>query len=93
MVGLGLLDVVDKGAARCVEEDVDARLFFSELMAEVIVAKALCGECSQLGPCLRGATARREPWGVWGGKVFVDGVAVEFKRPRGRPRKTPLAVA
>ncbi|CAM5326708.1 WhiB family transcriptional regulator [Streptomyces tanashiensis] len=34
---------------------------------------------------------RREPWGVWGGELFVQGVVVARKRPRGRPRKNPVA--
>ncbi|OZB46955.1 MAG: transcription factor WhiB, partial [Cellulomonas sp. 14-74-6] len=28
-----------------------------------------------------------EPWGVWGGEVFVAGQVVAVKRGRGRPRK------
>ena len=41
--------------------------------------------------CLAGAKERREPWGVWGGELFVQGVVVARKRPRGRPRKNPVA--
>ncbi|HEX6577357.1 MAG TPA: WhiB family transcriptional regulator, partial [Jiangellaceae bacterium] len=37
------------------------------------------------------AHARREPWGVWGGELFISGVVVARKRPRGRPRKTEVA--
>ena len=36
------------------------------------------------------ALERREPWGVWGGQLFIGGVVVARKRPRGRPRKYPL---
>ena len=36
---------------------------------------------------LAGALERREPWGVWGGQLFVQGSVVARKRPRGRPRK------
>jgi WhiB family redox-sensing transcriptional regulator len=28
---------------------------------------------------------------VWGGELFVQGVIVPRKRPRGRPRKTEIA--
>jgi WhiB family redox-sensing transcriptional regulator len=37
--------------------------------------------------CLDGALARQEPWGVWGGELFLKGTVIPFKRPRGRPRK------
>ena len=40
--------------------------------------------------CLAGALERREPWGVWGGELFIAGVVVARKRPRGRPRKHPV---
>ena len=30
---------------------------------------------------------RREPWGVWGGELFVNGKIVAQKRKRGRPPK------
>jgi len=43
--------------------------------------------------CLSGALERKEPWGVWGGELFVQGVIVARKRPRGRPRKTDIAIA
>ncbi len=41
---------------------------------------------SFVAECLAGALERREPWGVWGGELFVSGVVVARKRPRGRPR-------
>ncbi len=34
---------------------------------------------------------RREPWGVWGGELFLRGEIVPRKRPRGRPRKDEVA--
>ena len=70
---------------------VDPELFFAESPADVEEAKALCRDCPVLEECLAGALARREPWGVWGGQLFVAGVVVARKRPRGRPRKYPLA--
>lgn len=65
----------------------DAELWFAEGTADVELAKSLCRECPIREGCLAGAVARSEPWGVWGGEVFVDGVVVARKRGRGRPRK------
>jgi WhiB family redox-sensing transcriptional regulator len=70
---------------------VDPDLFFAEAPAEVEAAKALCVGCPVREACLAGALKRREPWGVWGGQLFVGGVVVAHKRPRGRPRKYPVA--
>ena len=70
---------------------VDPELFFAEAPADVEEAKALCRTCPVREACLAGALQRREPWGVWGGELFVSGVVVARKRPRGRPRKYPVA--
>jgi WhiB family redox-sensing transcriptional regulator len=70
---------------------VDPDLYFAESPADVERAKALCGPCPLRSACLAGALARREPWGVWGGELVVQGVVVPRKRPRGRPRKTEIA--
>jgi WhiB family redox-sensing transcriptional regulator len=72
---------------------VDPDTFFAESPADVEAAKALCRECPMREVCLAGALERREPWGVWGGELFVQGVVVARKRPRGRPRKHPLPIA
>jgi WhiB family redox-sensing transcriptional regulator len=69
---------------------VDPEVFFAESPADVESAKALCQDCPVRAVCLAGALERREPWGVWGGELFVQGVVVARKRPRGRPRKHPL---
>lgn len=65
----------------------DPDLWFAEWPAHVEFAKALCGDCPVRVLCLDGAVERREPWGVWGGELFLQGVVVPRKRPRGRPRK------
>ncbi len=71
----------------------DPELFFAESPADVELAKSICTACPIREACLSGALERREPWGVWGGELFVQGVIVARKRPRGRPRKTDVAVA
>lgn len=70
---------------------VDPDLWFAESPADVEAAKALCGPCPLREACLAGALERREPWGVWGGQLVLSGVVVPRKRPRGRPRKEPIA--
>lgn len=69
----------------------DAELWFAESPEDVEFAKSLCRSCPVLGQCLAGALDRREPWGVWGGQLFIGGEVVARKRPRGRPRKTEVA--
>jgi WhiB family transcriptional regulator, redox-sensing transcriptional regulator len=69
----------------------DPELFFAEAPDDVEFAKSLCGGCAARIECLAGAIERREPWGVWGGELFLRGEIVPFKRPRGRPRKATIA--
>ena len=71
--------------------EYDAALWFAEIPADVEIAKTLCRSCPVLTSCLAGALDRQEPWGVWGGELFVHGVIVASKRPRGRPRKNLAA--
>ncbi len=86
----GLLDPsVDQTVLPCWTQDPD--LFFAESPADVETAKALCSDCPLRARCLSEALARREPWGVWGGQLVIQGVVVPRKRPRGRPRKNDLA--
>jgi WhiB family redox-sensing transcriptional regulator len=70
---------------------VDPDLFFAESPVDVERAKALCLDCPLRPGCLAGALERREPWGVWGGELVLQGVVVPRKRPRGRPRKNDVA--
>ena len=92
-----LSDVADPATDRPAAADVvpcrinDAELWFAESPADVEFAKSLCQACPARDACLSGALERREPWGVWGGELFVMGVVVPRKRPRGRPRKNEVA--
>lgn len=71
----------------------DPEVFFAESPEDVEYAKSLCVDCPARTACLSGAMERREPWGVWGGELFAQGVVVPRKRPRGRPRKSDVAPA
>ena len=62
-------------------------LFFAEASGALESAKRLCGGCPVRELCLSGALERAEPYGVWGGQIFVGGSIVSHKRGRGRPRK------
>jgi WhiB family transcriptional regulator, redox-sensing transcriptional regulator len=69
----------------------DPELFFAESPQDMELAKTTCRECPVRAECLAGALERREPWGVWGGELFLQGVVIPRKRPRGRPRKNETA--
>ena len=69
----------------------DPELWFAETPADVEFAKTLCLDCPVRSLCLDGALERREPWGVWGGQLFLQGAVIPRKRPRGRPRKNEVA--
>lgn len=82
-------DQVDQELLPCRVNDPE--LFFAESPTDVEHAKTLCTECPVQALCLAGALERREPWGVWGGELFLQGVVIPRKRPRGRPRKNENA--
>ena len=61
-------------------------LFFSDEFVDIQRAKVICSRCSSRNECLQGALDRTEPWGVWGGEIFDNGVIVQAKKQPGRPR-------
>ena len=84
----------DWSAAACNEEPgVLTGLFFSLDVADIARAKAICSGCPLRNNCLALALARREPCGVWGGELLVNGRIIGHKRGRGRPRKADSAPA
>ena len=83
----GDADALWENDAACRQANVAADLFFSEDLGDIAAAKRICAECPVLGQCLEGALERREPWGVWGGQLFLNGRMVAQKRRRGRPPK------
>lgn len=91
--GWGVLSTPSRSGAPATpcQSAEDSDLWFAERTADVEAAKALCRECPVREACLAGALERQEPWGVWGGEVFIDGVVVARKRGRGRPRKDEAA--
>jgi WhiB family redox-sensing transcriptional regulator len=69
----------------------DPDLWFAESPTQLEQAKALCAGCPIRRRCLSAALDRGEPWGVWGGEIFDQGIVIARKRPRGRPRKVACA--
>ncbi len=62
---------LDPADMACVGQDPD--LWFSDDPTDALVT---CMGCPVREQCLRGAQARREPWGVWGGAVFKGGQVI-----------------
>lgn len=74
--------------ARCATIDGTlAATFFSEELQDIAAAKRVCAECPVMAECLEGALERHEPYGVWGGQLFLNGKVLTVKRRRGRPPK------
>lgn len=71
------------------ETGSSTELFFSDQIPDIVRAKRICATCPRIAPCLAGALKRREPWGVWGGQLFLNGNVLAQKRRRGRPPKNP----
>ncbi len=90
LAAVGVQPVVGWDTARC--HDVTGSmtdLFFSDEIPDIIEAKRICAGCPVADACLEGALERREPWGVWGGELFLNGRVLAQKRKRGRPPKNP----
>lgn len=89
----GLMTAEDRswwGQARCNDRaGTMSRLFFSDELQDIAQAKQVCARCPVVAECLEAALARREPWGVWGGQLLLNGKVLESKRRRGRPPKVP----
>jgi Transcription factor WhiB/Papain family cysteine protease len=76
--------------ARCADQRASlTHLFFSDDVIELARARAICSMCEVRQQCLARALERREPYGIWGGEMVIDGQAVADKRGRGRPPKRP----
>lgn len=71
--------------------NLEPDLWFADAPTDLERAKTLCGLCPIRQQCLAVALQRAEPWGVWGGEIFDRGTVIGRKRPRGRPRKQPVA--
>jgi len=61
------------------------QLWFSDVPADLQLAKAYCRPCPMRPARLAGAVERHEPHGVRGGEIFARGAIITEKRPRGRP--------
>jgi WhiB family redox-sensing transcriptional regulator len=68
-----------------------ADLWFSDVPAEIDHARRLCVGCPLQRECLRGALARAETCGVWGGELFLGGLPVPSPKRNGRPPKDAAA--
>ena len=87
---VGSPPMIDWDAASCRDGTGSMTdLFFSDEIPDIIKAKRICSGCPVSSACLEGALERREPWGVWGGQLFLNGRVLAQKRKRGRPPKNP----
>jgi WhiB family transcriptional regulator, redox-sensing transcriptional regulator len=93
VAAVGLFNTVNVPSGLDLPCTENPELFFAEAPSDVEQAKALCQGCRARISCLEGALERREPWGVWGGELFLRGSIVPRKRPRGRPRKEDAQIA
>lgn len=88
VVAEGLSTAIPHSAAACNDgTGTLTELFFSEDLLDIARAKHLCTTCPLKDACFVGAQERKEPWGVWGGELFVNGRVLAHKRRRGRPPK------
>ena len=85
--GDSVVDSAWEERSACRDVSVASEIYFSEDLGDIAAAKRICAECPVLAECLSGALDRKEPWGVWGGQLFLNGRMVAQKRRRGRPPK------
>jgi len=84
------LPAARRPVARCADGNGTLNaLFFSDHVADIARAKAICGLCPLQTECLADALEREEPWGVWGGELISGGRVIANKRACGRPPKRP----
>ena len=76
--------VVREGAAPAWAIRVDATRFDA---GDLAAAPLRATPSLWIDGSLEGAIERREPWGVWGGQLFLNGKILASKRRRGRPPK------
>jgi WhiB family redox-sensing transcriptional regulator len=69
-----------------------ADLWFSDVPAEIDVARSQCVGCPLQRECLNGALRRQETCGVWGGELFLGGLPVPSPKRNGRPPKNAAAI-
>jgi WhiB family redox-sensing transcriptional regulator len=86
-------EVIEHGELRSLASCNDGsgewtEIFFSEDLYDIARAKHLCRSCLVQASCLEVAIEQREPSGVWGGELFLNGHVVAQKRRRGRPPKS-----
>lgn len=73
--------------AQC--RDRDPEMFFAEGHRTVKAAKAVCRSgCPVRAQCLAYALDSRQPYGVWGGELFVNGVVVNRDSRMGPDRRS-----
>lgn len=89
--GTGRRQPLQPAAGQQLPCSTDPELFFADSPDDVQRAKALCSACPVRSACLAEALQRGEPFGVWGGALFLHGVISAGKKPRGRPRKSAPA--
>jgi WhiB family redox-sensing transcriptional regulator len=56
--------------------EADPELWFSSKPVEIETAIILCSACPIQTACYNGALERKEPWGIWGGKLFDHGTVI-----------------
>jgi WhiB family redox-sensing transcriptional regulator len=64
--------------------------WFPDLGHSTAMAKAVCARCPVRPECVEYAWSHPHSFGVWGGLLFVDGVASQPGRKPGRPSRRAI---